>query len=42
MNRCVICEDPTDSTRQASLDGQPAGVVCEDCAQWCDGNLITP
>jgi len=37
---CIICHDETDSSLQASLDGQPDGPICEDCAFWCDGNVI--
>ncbi|MET8864712.1 hypothetical protein ABZW11_17380 [Nonomuraea sp. NPDC004580] len=36
---CVICGDPTTSIRKAVI-GDLTGPVCEDCAFWCDGNLI--
>lgn len=40
MAECVICENPTDSATRGVL-GDQAGVICEDCAYWADGNVET-
>lgn len=39
MNECVSCGNPTDNTQRATI-GNATGEICEDCAYWCDGNLI--
>lgn len=36
---CVSCGKPTDSTQKAQI-GDTTGSICDDCAYWCDGNLI--
>ena len=37
-SECVICGERTDSTTTGSI-GAAHGVICDDCAFWCDGNL---
>ncbi|MER7063948.1 hypothetical protein [Streptomyces albidoflavus] len=32
---------PTTDTQQARI-GDVTGPVCEDCAEWCDGNIVEP
>ena len=39
MNKCIVCECETNSKVTGEL-GNAQGVLCEDCAQWCDGNVI--
>jgi hypothetical protein len=38
-----ICDEATDSDYFAAMAriGDTVGPCCEDCAEWCDGNLIT-
>ena len=38
---CVSCRDElTASDKRVGRVGCVVGVICDDCAYWCDGNLI--
>lgn len=37
--RCVLCDTPTTETVRGT-DGVNTGVMCADCQEWCDGNII--
>ena len=39
MNHCVTCGDPTDST-VLGREGDRTGPICEDCQEFCDGNVV--
>lgn len=40
MNTCVVCRQPTASTTPGQ-HGDRTGVICPNCAYWCDGNVMT-
>ena len=39
MNVCISCDQPT-SNQRAKI-GDTEGPICEDCAYWSDGNIVT-
>jgi hypothetical protein len=39
MNECIICHNETASTVSGSI-GDTTGALCDDCAFWCDGNIL--